>query len=184
MQEITDDILREASQGDLGSFKKIYNSTGGFVYNVALRVVGNKEDAQEVTQEVFLTVHRKLKEFRFQSSFKTWVYRIAVNHAINHAKKRDRNPTVEYDENINAVSVHPQSVENMDLEAREKMVGKLLGQLNPEQRACIVLRNLEGLSYEAIATSLGININTVRSRLKRAREAMMAFAKEAVHHEL
>lgn len=184
MQDITEDILREASQGDLGCFKRIYNSAGGFVYNVALRVVGNKEDAEEVTQEVFLTVHRKLKEFRFQSSFKTWVYRIAVNQAINHAKKRDRNPTVEYDEEINAVSVHPRVGEHMEQEAKEKLVHKLLNSLNPEQRACIVLRNIEGLSYDEIASSLAININTVRSRLKRAREAMMSFAKEAVHHEL
>lgn len=184
MQEITEDILRKASLGDRDCFKVIYNSAGGFVYNVAWRVVGSKEDAEEVVQEVFLTVHRKLREFRFQSSFKTWVYRIAINHAINHAKKRDRNPTVEYDEATNAVSVHPRAGEQMEQEAKEKLVHKLLNSLNPEQRACIVLRNLEGLSYDEIASSLGININTVRSRLKRAREALMAFGKEVVHHEL
>lgn len=184
MQDITEDILRKASQGDLDSFKMIYDSSGSFVYNVALRVVGNIEDAEEVTQEVFLTVHRKLKEFRFQSAFKTWVYRIAVNQAINYAKKRDRNPTVEYDEAINAVSVKPNVGEGMDQHDKEQLVGRLLNGLNPDQRACIVLRSIEGLSYEEIAASLGVNINTVRTRLKRAREVLMSLGKEVVRHEL
>lgn len=186
MQEITDDILTKASQGDLECFKKVYKAAGGFVYNVALRVTANKEDAEEVTQEVFLTVHHKLKEFRFQSSFKTWVYRITVNHAINYAKKnsKERNRTVEYDENLNAVVVPAQNTSSLDQEAKEKLVQKLLSNLNPEQRACVVLRNIEGLSYQEIADSLGINLNTVRSRLKRAREALLSFGKEVVHHEL
>ena len=186
MQEITDEVLRKASQGDLACFRTIYNAAGGFVYNVALRVTSNKEDAEEVLQEVFLTVYHKLKEFRFQSSFKTWVYRIAVNQAINYSRKaaKQRNRTVEYTEEFNAVSVNPEAGLNMEREAREKLVHKLLSDLNPEQRACIVLRNLEGLSYQEIAESLGININTVRSRLKRAREALISFGKEVVHHEL
>lgn len=186
MQEITDDILTKASQGDVGCFKEIYKAAGGFVYNVAFRVVGSKEDAEEVTQEVFLTLHRKLKEFRFQSSFKTWVYRITVNHAINYAKKakKDRHNAVEYDKNLNAVPVAAQARADMEQKEKEHLVKTLLSNLNPDQRACVVLRNIEGLSYQEIAASLGININTVRSRLKRAREALMTFGKEVVNHEL
>lgn len=186
MQEITDDLLKSAINGDMASFKKLYEAAGGFVYNVALRVVGRHQDAEEVAQEVFLTVHQKLKEFRFQSSFKTWVYRITVNQAINFAKKHSRpmNQTMEYDENINAVVVPSETRQKMDQEARERLAQKLLENLNPDQRACIVLRNLEGLSYQEIAESLGININTVRTRLKRAREALMALGKEVIQHEM
>lgn len=155
------------------------------MYNVALRVVDRHQDAEEVTQEVFLTVHHKLKEFRFQSSFKTWIYRITVNHAINFAKKNaGENHAMEYDENINAVAVPSQTRQKMDQESREHLAQKLLNSLNPDQRACIILRNLEGLSYQEIAESLGININTVRTRLKRAREALMALGKEVIHHEM
>lgn len=186
MQEITGDLLKMVVDGDMESFKKVYKASGGFVYNVALRIVGRHQDAEEVTQEVFLTVFHKLKEFRFQSSFKTWIYRIAVNHAINYAKKntKGKNNTAEYDENINAVTVPAQAGQRMDEKSREQLVQKLLNGLNPDQRACVVLRNLEGLSYEEIAQSLGININTVRSRLKRAREALLLLGKEVIHHEL
>jgi RNA polymerase sigma-70 factor (ECF subfamily) len=186
MQDISDDILVRASRGDTEAFKIIYDAASGFVYNVVYRVVGHKEDAEEVTQEVFLTVYHKLKDFRFQSSFKTWVYRVAVNSAINYAKKvsKERNRTVEYDEQLNAVGVPEEARAEMDRGVYRRTVDELLSKLNPEQRACVVLRNIEGLSYQEIAEALKININTVRSRLKRGRESLLALRKEVVSHEL
>jgi RNA polymerase sigma-70 factor, ECF subfamily len=186
MQDISEDILVKASQGDLESFEAVYKAASGFVYNVAWRVVGNKEDAEEVTQEVFLTVYHKLKDFRFQSSFKTWVYRVTLNSAINYAKKasRERNRTVEYDESLNAVGVQEQVRSEMDRPVHQKTIDDLLNRLNPEQKACIVLRNIEGMSYQQIADTLGININTVRTRLKRGRGALLALKNEVVNHEV
>jgi len=153
MQEISDDILVKASNGDLESFKAIYKAASSFVYNVAYRVTCHREDAEEVTQEVFLTVFHKLKDFRFQSSFKTWLYRVTFNAAINYAKKvsRERNRTVEYDESTNAVGVAEETRTEMDRGIHQKTIDTLLSMLNPEQRACIVLRNIEGLSYHQIA---------------------------------
>ena len=186
MQEISQDILVKASQGDFESFEVLYKAASSFVYNVAYRVVGNREDAEEITQEVFLTVHRKLKDFRFQASFKTWIYRVTLNSAINYAKKvsKERNRTVEYDENLNAVGVPEEIRKDLDRESHQITIDTLLNMLNPEQRACVVLRNIEGLSYQEIAEALGININTVRSRLKRGREALMALKNEVVKNEL
>jgi len=186
MHDISDDILVKASRGDLGAFEAIYKAASGFVYNVAYRVVGRKEDAEEVTQEVFLTVYHKLKDFRFQSSFKTWLYRVTLNSAINYAKKasKERNRTVEYNEDFNAVSVPEEARANMDRAAHQTAIDGLLKMLNPEQRACIVLRNIEGFSYQQIAEALGININTVRSRLKRGRETLMALKGEVIRNEL
>jgi RNA polymerase sigma-70 factor, ECF subfamily len=186
MNDISDDILVNASRGDFGSFEKVYKAASGFVYNVAYRVVGNKQDAEEVTQEVFLTVYHKLKDFRFQSSFKTWVYRVTLNSAINFAKKssRERNRTVEYDEQLNAVGVAENVRSDMDRGVREEAAQALLNKLNPDQKACIVLRNIEGLSYQEIAQTLGINLNTVRTRLKRARETLISLSKEVATNEL
>jgi RNA polymerase sigma factor (sigma-70 family) len=90
MQELSEDILRAAAGGDMEAFEQVYRTYASFVYNVAYRMVEAKEDAEEVTQEVFLTVHRKLNSFLFRSSLKTWVYRITVNCAINCLNKRNR----------------------------------------------------------------------------------------------
>ncbi len=186
MQHISSDIIEKASQGDLGSFEMIYKAASPFVYNVAYRVVNSREEAEDVTQDVFLTIHRNLKNFRFESSLKTWIYRIAVNCAINQAKKtaKIKDKSVEYDENIvEAKAVTAEKIE-MSQEYQSEVVDSLLKVLNPDQKACVVLRNIEGLSYEEIAETLKININTVRSRLKRARETLLAFHKEVTKNEM
>ncbi|MDD5669615.1 MAG: RNA polymerase sigma factor [Candidatus Omnitrophica bacterium] len=186
MQDIAHDILIQASKGDVDSFELIYKAAAGFVYNVAFRVIGNRQDAEEITQEVFLVIYHKLKYFRFQASFKTWIYRITMNRAINRYKKnlRERGGMVEYDETVCPVIV-PHEIENkINQEQCEDTVISLLKSLNPDQKACIVLRNIEGLSYQEIAEALKININTVRSRLKRARESLIALGKEVVKNEL
>ena len=90
MEDISQEILIKASQGDMQAYEHVYKTTNSFVYNVAFRVVNNREDAMEVTQEVFLIIYHKLKSFRFESSFKTWIYRITSNCAINYAKKSSR----------------------------------------------------------------------------------------------
>ena len=180
MQNISAEVIARASQGDMASFEELYKATASFVYNVALRVVNNRQDAEEVAQEVFLAVYRKLKDFRFEASFKTWVYRITVNRAINFSKKNSRMKmrTVEYDDRRSRKEVYNDVEEHIDKEERQQAVGELLATVNPVQRACVVLRDIQGLSYQEIAQALKININTVRSRLKRAREKMLAFKRE------
>ncbi len=183
MQDISDDIIVQASEGDLAAFEVIYKAMSGFVYNVALRIICNREDAQEVTQEVFLIMHQKLKEFRFESSLKTWMYRIAVNCALNSFRKTAnlKNKFVEYEDTPETV-IDSETHQAIEKEHFNTLVDKALSVLNPKQRACIVLRNIEGLSYEEIAKALGVNVNTVRSNLKRAREKML-FTHKRVDYE-
>lgn len=181
MQEIPNEILIKAQKEDLESFESIYKETSGFVYNVAFRIVNNKQDAEEVAQDVFLNIHHNLKNFRFQSSFKTWAYRITVNCAINHLKKmnREKSRIKEYGNNLIQTGETSQKPEIEKVDGgQEEMINSLLGFLDANQRACIVLRNIEGLSYQEISDVLKININTVRSRLKRAREKLLKFGKE------
>lgn len=170
----------------MDAFEVIYKAAFSFVSNVAFRVVGNKEDAEEVAQEVFVTLFKNLKNFRFESSLKTWVYRVSVNSAINFSRKSARHRGVSMEDMQLADTQHtlPGVHEKMDEEYNERLIAALLNKLNTDQRACIVLRSFEGLSYEDIAKALSIPVNTVRSRLKRAREAMLAYKQEAVENEL
>ena len=184
MQDISKEVLEKAAGGDLKSFEIIYRAAASFVYNVAYRIVYNKQDAEELTQEVFMNVYRNLKSFRFQSSFKTWVYRIAANCAINYSKKisRERDRKKEYYENLNPWQIFTES--KIGTESQKEAVGLLLKTLNSDQRMCVVLRNIEGLSYREISDTLKISINTVRSRLKRAREKLLAMKREVIKNEL
>jgi RNA polymerase sigma-70 factor (ECF subfamily) len=163
-------LILEASKGDMESFEEVYRASSGFVYNVALRITRNPNDAEEVTQDVFIKVYKNLSSFGFNSSFKTWVYRITVNTALNLCKKRSRElkHSVEYNEDL--LKSRPDNYCNQE---KEKHLDEILGSLNPDQRACMTLRNIQGLSYREIAEVLKVNINTVRSRLKRAREAAL-----------
>ena len=186
MDNITENIIIKASEGNVEAFESIYKEYSGFVYNVAYRVVNNIDEAQEITQEVFLTVYRKLKSFKFKSSLKTWVYRIAVNMAIDYSRKRSREQdhTVLYEDNNKLNKTIDSVSENIEREQQEKIISTLLDSLSPDQRVCIILRSIEGLGYQEIAESLNININTVRSRLKRAREKLIALRKEMVKNEM
>ena len=176
MQDIEKELIVRAGGGDMGAFREIYQRASGYVYTLAYRVVNTKHDAEEVTQDVFLKIHHSLGSFKFEASFKTWLYRIAVNTALNHAEKRSRVTTREVEEIFEdpATVTQPDATKRIEAGETEHQLKILLDQLNPDQRACIVLREIEGLDYQEIAMSLGININTVRSRLKRARETLMA----------
>ncbi|MEE8359707.1 MAG: RNA polymerase sigma factor [Candidatus Omnitrophota bacterium] len=175
MQDIPRDWITQAQGGSMEAFEKIYKAISNLIYNVAYRITNNTQDAEEATQDVFIKIHRHLKEFRFRSSFKTWAYRIAVNTAINESRKRSKKTGL-----VAVYDDHTESRETVnntrrDLEKREAQaaISSILNKLNCDQRACVVLRDIEGLSYNEIAETLKININTVRSRLKRAREKFL-----------
>lgn len=185
MSDIIDkEILVKAREGDLEAFEAVYRAASGFVYNVAHGVVHNSHDAEEVTQEVFLNIYHKLRAFRMESSFKTWVYRITINFAINRYKKtsRERQKNHEYYENMD--DCYEPKEAGMDIEYTKRTVDSLLSRLNADQKTCVVLREIEGLSYEEIADTMNIGINTVRSRLKRARVKLLTMRKGGVKNEM
>jgi len=182
MSDIPKEILSQAAGGNIEAFEAVYNAASGFVYNVALRITNNKADAEEVAQDVFMKIYKNLRNFEFKSSFKTWAYRITVNTAINKYKSasRERNSRDQFDTAIENLASEDKTREFIDRENSEQLVSRLLDALNPDQRACIVLREIEGLSYEEISKVLKINLNTVRSRLRRARLALLTLGKNEV----
>ncbi|MFA6281634.1 MAG: sigma-70 family RNA polymerase sigma factor [Candidatus Omnitrophota bacterium] len=187
MTDISNDTLKRASGGDIIAFEEIYKSVSGFVYNVALRVSRNRADSEEITQEVFMKVYHSLKDFHFRSSFKTWVYRITVNTAINryHKSIRDEKGMAEYKSEIETLSSDQPAGENIIQKDNRDMLNNLLEALSQEHKICLTLREIDGLSYQEISAVLKIPINTVRSRLKRAREALLEKARRGqVKNEL
>jgi len=174
MNDIALETLERAAKGDIAAFEEVYKAASPFVYNVALRITCHDEDAQEVTQDVFMKIYHNLKDFRFASAFKTWVYRIAVNMAINHYRKhaKEKQSRV-HNEYILDSTPSDSSTDEKALQGDcEAQLNALLNVLTPEHRACLVLREIEGLNYQQMATTLKIPVNTVRSRLKRARQSL------------
>jgi len=141
---ISDDAITKAARGDQNAFETIYRVHCKFVYNVAWRIVTRHEDAEEVTQEVFLVIYRKLSSFQFQSSLKKWIYRVTINTAMNYAKKlsKAKARTTEYNEQIHCAGVLGETDAKIDKEHNEQLATALLETLTLDQKACMVLRNI------------------------------------------
>ncbi len=150
------------------------------VVQLATNLLGDREEALDLSQEVFLRVFRTIHRFRGQSALRTWIYRIAVNQARNRHRfwrRRHRADQVSLDAHVAA---HGDCLPAGDawpdrVLARKELAGRLqhaLADLPFDQRTAIVLREVDGLSYEEIAFSLGIAVGTVKSRLTRARQVL------------
>jgi RNA polymerase sigma-70 factor (ECF subfamily) len=146
------------------------------VYNVALRVVGNADEASDVLQDVFLLLFRKIHRFRERAFFASWVYRITVNVALDHLRRRRRAPLpiaaealLDGPQDTGDLSSPELKLAGRDL---ERHVRAALGNLSPRLRIVIVLRYLEGLAYVDIGEILECSVGTVKSRLNRAHAAM------------
>jgi len=186
MREISAEIVQKASAGEMSAFEEIYKVYSSIVYTLALGITRNSHDAEEAAQDVFVKIFRSLKDFQYRSSFGTWVYRIAVNTSINmHRSGARKNMTVASIEDVGDLpdvsGIAPDAAAGKG-EAVER-VNRILENLSPEHRICIMLREIDGLDYQEISDVLGVPLNTVRSRLKRAREAMIEYCrnKEASH---
>jgi len=177
------DVLERASTGNIDAFEQIYRVTSSFVYNVALRITRNSANAEEVTQDVFMKIYRNLKGFGFRSAFKTWVYRITVNTAINHYRKsnKEERNRADYDNLIESLPDNRLGAEGINQSDNQARLNTLLDRLSPEHKSCLILREIEGLSYQEMSGTLNIPVNTVRSRLKRARQALLVETKGDRH---
>lgn len=178
LHDIAPEVVERACNQDMGAFEQIYKAFSSFVYNVALRITRNSADAEEVTQDVFMKIYRNLKRFEFRSTFRTWVYRITMNTAINQYRKSKREEAgrVDYESARETLASEDSPVEELIEKDNENRVNSLLEVLSPQQKACLVLRELQGLSYREIAATLKVPLNTVRTRLMRARQALLEAA--------
>lgn len=159
-----DELVRRARAGKADAFRSLYQKYQERVWATAFRIVGDRELASDLAQEVFVKAYEELPGFRGESSFSTWLYRIAANHAINKAGEISRRARL----NERAARERPDAAEASAV--LDERVQRALGELSVKLRAVVVLRYLEGLSYEEIAEALDLSVGTVKSRLFLAHE--------------
>src|SRR6188768_4293633 len=174
-------LVQLCAKGDEAACSRLVSDHQRMVYSLALHLLGDSQEAMDLSQEVFLRVFRTLSQFRGQSSLRTWIYRIVVNQASNRQRwwrRRHRSQQVRL-EDLTATQGELKenrgsSMPDRVLQQRETSdrVWTALKRLPFDQRAVIVLREIDGLSYEEIATSLDVAVGTVKSRLARARESL------------
>ena len=174
-------LVKRVQRGDKSAFDLLVRKYQHKVVKLVLRYVRNPAEAEDIAQEAFIKAYRALPQFRGDSAFYTWMYRIAINTAKNSLASRDRSP-IAYDLDLNdpeeSHSVQtrlqdPDTPEGMALtEEIRGIVNSAIDALPEELKTAIVLRELDGLSYEEIAAAMECPVGTVRSRIFRAREAI------------
>ena len=174
-------LVRRVQRGERGAYDLLVLKYQHKVVKLVMRYLRNPADAEDVAQEAFVKAYRALPQFRGDSAFYTWLYRIAINTAKNALAARERNP-VSYeldlqgnDDSSDMVSrlKDPETPEGLALtEEIRDTVNQAIEELPEDLRTAIVLRELEGMSYEEIAASMDCPVGTVRSRIFRAREAI------------
>ena len=175
------EIIRSVLRGNVNDFEKLVTAYEKNVYNIALRMVGDPDDAADMTQETFIKAYRALSGFRGDSKFSSWLYRIASNVCLDFLRNRSRHPQVSLstvDEDDRATFELPDMRQNPEEQLMKKLgmeaVRRGLEQLPEQQRQILVLRELGGLSYAELAQTLGLEEGTVKSRIFRARKRLCA----------
>jgi RNA polymerase sigma-70 factor (ECF subfamily) len=164
------DLVSRAQVGRLDAFEELVRRHRLGTYRVALRMLGDESDAEDATQDAFVQAWRNLGGFRADAAFSTWMYRIVTNRCLNMLRARRR--TEPLPEALEAPASRPDRVAEGNWQVED--LKRAIGRLTPQQRAPLVLRELQGCSYEEIAVALDLSIPAVKSRLHRARLELLA----------
>jgi RNA polymerase sigma-70 factor, ECF subfamily len=179
-------LIRRLKQGDDRAFEELVRLYQNRIFGLMLRMIGNRQEAEDLAQEVFITVHRAIGSYRGEGRFQTWLYRIATNtckNRIKYLKGRNFHRSVPVEDTpeahapdegpVVALQAQIAGPEAMTEGARlETAVQRELGALDPEHRLLIVLRDIEGMSYQDMLRVTGLQEGTLKSRLHRARVAL------------
>jgi len=176
-------VINAVLDGDTNAYEYLVKAYEKNVYNLALRMVGNSEDAYDMSQEAFIKAYNSLHSFRGDSKFSVWLYRIVSNVCLDYLRSRNRKATVSLSvENDDGEDVEldiadegssPQAL--LDRSLTRDAVRRGLQSLPPDHREILLLREIQGLSYDEIAETLDLEVGTVKSRIFRARKKLCAF---------
>ena len=172
-------VLRKAQRGDERAFTLIVRAYEGPVFNYVLRLVGDRSQAEDLTQEVFLRVFQGLPKFSLRSKFTTWLFQVTKNRVLDELRANERRPRL----TLALEDVPPLKVVDAPFERVEAMdaIWRSVGDLNVDLKMALLLRDVVGLSYTEIADALEITLATVKWRIYRAREdVQLALAREGI----
>ena len=180
-RDIDQQLVERVQRGDKGAFNLLVSKYQRKIIRLLSRLIRDQAEVEDVAQEAFIKAYRALPNFRGDSAFYTWLYRIAINTAKNHLVSQGRRAPTTTEADIEEAETFDDGEHLRDLNTPDSMllskqvgeaVNRAIDQLPEDLRTAIVLREIEGLSYEEIAESMNCPIGTVRSRIFRAREAI------------
>jgi len=179
-------LIKRCRAGDSAAMERLILKYQHRIYNTILKICANTDDAAELTQDTFVKVIENIARFQGRSSFYTWIFRIAVNLTLNHCRRKTKlqiksleAKTIEVSDSRRKLLkdyLSDEDVPDPEEVAQNKELGQIaleaLNRLTEEQRAVLVLRDIEGMKYARIAVVLNVQLGTVRSRLSRARSSL------------
>ena len=178
------EFIERLRRGEAAAFDELVAERSGEIYGLLFRLTENSEEARDLTQETFLRAFQSIGRFRGEADLRTWIYRIAINQARNRWRwwrRRHKDSTVSLDatqgqSNQTVIATLAESSDNPEQQTlaheRELALRSALQKVGRAYRETVVLRDIEGFTYEEIATTLGINVGTVKSRLARGRQEL------------
>ena len=183
MEHEETDVISRCQRGDQEALKEIFDKYHKKVYSIAYGVVRQREEALDIVQEVFIKLFRSIKDFKGRSQFYTYLYRMVMNTAIDHTRKAGKQFVSSLDEegSFEPADEPEKGPEKILLQKElEEKVKLAMNELPAEQRAAIVFRDVEGLSYQEMAEAMGCSMGTVMSRLHYGRRKMQELLKDYV----
>jgi RNA polymerase sigma-70 factor (ECF subfamily) len=170
------ECVRKLQRGDTDAFEILIRRHQRTIFNLVYRMLGDYDEAAEISQEVFLSAYRAIASFRGEANFSTWLYRIAINHATTRRKtmnlRQQHSVPIEHTEPVS--DPHPGPAEAAEKNELREHVQQALNSLDPDDATVILLRDLQDAPYDEVARVLEIPVGTVKSRLHRARQALKA----------
>lgn len=177
------ELVALAQKGSTNSFNKLVDKYHSRIYSLTYQMTSNREDAEDLTQEIFIKAFEALPRFKGRSSFYTWLYRIGINKTINYRKKRNRNRPISidaldqditYDEVYAELDSKDSPLRHIGLNELQVKLNEAMQRLSLKHRTVVVMHDIEGIPHDEIAKIVGVSVGTIRSRLFYARRQLQA----------
>jgi RNA polymerase sigma-70 factor (ECF subfamily) len=173
-----EELARRAQKGDRAAFDSLVGYCAPRLFNLAYRLMGNRDDADDITQEAFLRIYQALPRFKWDASFNSWMYKIISNLCFDEMKRRKKRPlnfaeiTAEGENEPEFTAENSDPADRIIKSTESKIVQQAINELPAEARAIIVMFDVQGMSYLEIADIMKLNMGTVKSRLNRVRHTL------------